>query len=206
MQCRTCKNCDWKNQYCPVWGVPLSTLQSNPDYTTLIERCYEPMFVHMQGGQPTPQPQGLPVMPAGYAPMAQPAPQQYPPPYPPPRPAPTPVQMPPGPSVDDVRMANMFAGAGDFDPETGKKKKTPGIRGIGGISGILGKLVNIIVWGTLAGTTAIFFAIAGYSLAVPQIVIRQGDIPAAAVAVLAVGTLIALFKGVTIIREDRNAA
>lgn len=102
-------------------------------------------------------------------------------------------------------MANMFTGADD--PTQGeKKKKRFGSGGKVSLSGTLGALVNIVVWATLIGLALMFFAIAGYSLTVPQIIIRQGDIPLVAVALLGTGTIISLIKGVTIIRESRNAA
>lgn len=101
-------------------------------------------------------------------------------------------------------MANMFAGADD--PTQGGKKKKKFGGGPVSLSGTLGALVNIIVWATLIGLALMFFAIAGYSLTVPQIIIRQGDIPLAAVALLGAGTIISLIKGVTIIRGSRNAA
>ena len=190
MDCRDCGRQDWQHQFCPYWNRPIEMIQQDPNYQTIIVRCWTSLF-----SAPSPAPVAAPVQPV-YGPGPGATPQV------PPTPQPAAAPVPPPPPPPNLRMnPGTFEAMNGFSPNPGMVKKKPAKRKLD-----FSIVISAITWVTVASIVGIFFLLAIFLQVNPQIVIRQTDLPIYVVGVLAGGTVIALVKGISVLKEWRNAA
>jgi hypothetical protein len=162
--------------------MAVAQIMADMNYTEIVKQCYSPLFKGAGTAGPGPVPAPAATIPV--APQALPT-------------QPAPAYTPP--AQPNLRISGMFDGVDN--PVSPVQKKQKPKRAMKNVEVIF----NAIVWVTLAAVVTMFFIVAIYSQMNPIVTIRQGDIPLPLVAGLAIGSVISLVKGITIIRGIGNA-